>query len=273
LLLQIAATLHHQRGIYEHYSARLKTAPVVFLATQPTPHRGSLEFIAMLADGYHTGERTQVEVHFDASPVDRLALSVAGDRRWVEESHRASNVICFGSDLPRNRTEVENAEFPVASADGQWLAYLRSEQGTSQIWLRSLQSDVPDKPVTPSAMDVWEMSFLPDDSIIFAASVKHGPSHLFIADSNGHEQQVNAEEARYPSVSPDGQWLAYSRLQNGVWNLWLRNVRTGQENELTSAQCNDISPAWEADSKTLVFASDCGRSLGLTALHRRRVVP
>jgi hypothetical protein len=273
VMLQIAATLHHQRGIYEHYSARLTTAPGVFLATEPTPHRGSLEFIAMLADGYHTGERTQVEVHFDASPVDRLALTAAGDRRWVEESHHASNVISFGSDPPRNRTEVENAEFPVASADGQWLAYLRSEHGTSRMWLRSLQGDVPDTPVTPDATDVWEMAFLPDDSIIFAASVKHARPHIFIADHGGDARQLGTQEARYPSVSPDGQWLAYSRLQNGVWNLWLRNVRTGQENELTSAQCNDISPAWEADSKTLVFASDCGRSLGLTALHRQRVVP
>ena len=273
MAIQIAATLRHQRGVYEHYSMRLTTAPEVLLATEAIVHHGSLKFIAMLADGYHKGERSEDKIRFDASPVDQLAMTAAGDRQWIEGSHYESRIIAVGSDPASNRVEAKNAEFPVASRDGKWLAFLRSEHGTSRMWLRSLQIDVADKPVTAAAMDVWEMSFLPDDSIIFAASVKHGLPHLFIADGNGDTRQVSAEEARYPSVSPDGRWLAYSRQQDGVWNLWLRNIHTGEETRITSAHCNDISPAWEEDSKTLVFASDCGRSLGLTALYRQRVVP
>ncbi len=141
------------------------------------------------------------------------------------------------------------------------------------MWVRSLQHNLADRPVSPAGMDVSEMSFLPDDSIIFAASVKHSVPHLFIAEGSGDARQVSTEEARYPSVSPDGQWLAYSRQQGGVWNLWLRDLHTGEENRITRAECDDISPAWESDSKTLVFASDCGRSVGLTALHRQRVLP
>ena len=87
-------------------------------------------------------------------------------------------------------------------------------------------------------------------------------------------RSVADEPSRYPSVSPDGRWLAYSRQSGGVWILWLRDLRSEQDMRVTSADCNDIFPSWEADSKTLVFASDCERAaLGLTALYRVRVLP
>jgi Tol biopolymer transport system component len=117
-----------------------------------------------------------------------------------------------------------------------------------------------------------EMSFLPNSAMIFSASAGAGP-HLFIADREGHVRLLLAEEARYPAVSPDGRWLALSRLQRGTWNLWMRDLQTGKMQSITSAACNNIAPAWEADSKTLLYVSDCGRGLWLTALCRRRVVP
>ncbi|MGB7642867.1 MAG: hypothetical protein WBL82_16370 [Terriglobales bacterium] len=43
--------------------------------------------------------------------------------------------------------------------------------------------------------------------------------------------------------------------------------------QLTSGDCNSISPAWTADSKRLVYATDCGRGLGLTALVQATVFP
>jgi Tol biopolymer transport system component len=81
------------------------------------------------------------------------------------------------------------------------------------------------------------------------------------------------EEARYPAVSPDGRWLAYSHLEGSSWHLWLRDLNEGQTRRLSDADCNNIQPAWEADSKTVVYASDCGRGLWFTQLVRRRVIP
>jgi hypothetical protein len=42
---------------------------------------------------------------------------------------------------------------------------------------------------------------------------------------------------------------------------------------VADAPCNQIESSWEADSKTLVYADDCGRSLWFTAIARRRVIP
>ena len=54
--------------------------------------------------------------------------------------------------------------------------------------------------------------------------------------------------------------LPYHRMGGGlrtvaspVWNLWLRDLHSEQDMRVTSADCNDIFPSWEADSKTLVL--------------------
>ena len=130
-----------------------------------------------------------------------------------------------------------------------------------------------DIPITPPSLNVFEMSFSPDGSIAFAAAEQHQASHLFLIKDKGRIQQVIAEEARYPSMSPDGQWLAYSRRSGGVWNLWLRRMNSVDDRRIIHANCNDVSPSWEADSRTLLFASDCGCAFGLTALYRQRVLP
>jgi hypothetical protein len=72
-------------------------------------------------------------------------------------------------------------------------------------------------------------------------------------------------------TSPDGKWVAFSAARNGPMQLWLRGVPSGRERQLTGGNCNSSSPAWELDSKGIVFASDCGRAFGLPALYRARL--
>jgi hypothetical protein len=272
-VLQVADGLRHLHGVYTRESERILTLPSVFLATEPVATGTSVLSVAMLQDGYHTADHGSNGAYFSADGADQLALTAAAGRVWVEESAQKSRIISVGPRLAAQRLEVDNAEFPVASSDGRWLSYLRSDHGRSQIWLHALEAPAVDWPITPSGLNVLEMSFLPDNSVVFAAAEDHGAPHLFVTDRNGDLRQLTAYEARFPAVSPDGEWLAHSRQAAGVWNLWLKNMRTGEARHIRDANCNDVSPSWEADSKTLLFASDCGRGFGLTALYRRRVLP
>jgi Tol biopolymer transport system component len=116
------------------------------------------------------------------------------------------------------------------------------------------------------------MSFLPNGSLIFSAEPRNGQPGLFLVDQTGTVSSLDPAEARYPAVSPDGRWFAYSKLQSGNWHLWIRDLQSGRTSRLTPADCNNIEPTWEPDSKTLIYASDCGRALWFSALCRRRVV-
>jgi WD40-like Beta Propeller Repeat len=72
-------------------------------------------------------------------------------------------------------------------------------------------------------------------------------------------------------VSPNGKWMAFESAQDGPTHIWLRDLSSGREKRLTGGNCNSSAPAWELDSKALLFASDCQRAFGLPALYRARL--
>jgi len=71
-----------------------------------------------------------------------------------------------------------------------------------------------------------------------------------------------------PAVSPDGHWLAHTLERGGTRQIWIHNLASGHAEQVTRGSCNSYSPAWEPDSQSLIFASDCERGLGLPALYR-----
>jgi hypothetical protein len=71
--------------------------------------------------------------------------------------------------------------------------------------------------------------------------------------------------------SPDGRWLTYVQSRGNSQQIWVRKTAGGSAVQLTGGNCNSFSPVWELDSKALVFASDCGRGIGLPALYRARL--
>ena len=281
--LGIAGNLRHQRGLYDDYRWRVPTPEEAYMAVHPAMQGDALLFIAMHGDGYHAATERGGVTQFSSGGEEELAVTAAGGERWVERAGLQSTIV---STLT-GRSGIAEAELPEASSDGRWLAYLKEDHGRARLWVRGLgQADgsgTADRQVTPPELNVLEMSFEPSGDIVFAAT-SGGRAGLFVADSaydpkgtgsvrTWSVRSIGGEEARYPAVSPDGRWLAYSQFEDGNWNLWLRDLTSGDKQRLTHAACNTTEPAWSADSKTLVYASDCGRALWFSALCRRRVIP
>jgi TolB protein len=57
-----------------------------------------------------------------------------------------------------------------------------------------------------------------------------------------------------PSLSPDGQRIAYSSRQNGYWNLYILDLVTGETKQVTDDPAYDDSPSWSPDSQWLAFS-------------------
>jgi Glycosyltransferase family 87/WD40-like Beta Propeller Repeat len=268
MLLDVASGLRHQSGLYADYLWRLPTAENMLQANGPVTQNDTILFTAMVPDGYHTAMQRDDSISLDAGNVDQLAVTANAVERWTEETGRESTIV---SSIP-GRGAIRQAEFPVVSSDGRWLAYLREELGRASIWLRALdQPGRRDVGLTPAEFNVLEMSFLPNGALVFSAESNGGRPGLFLLDRAGAISSLGSDEARYPAVSPDGHWLAFSKLQRGSWHLWLRDLHNGQTSRLTHADCNNVEPTWASDSKTLIYASDCGRALWFTALCRRRI--
>ena len=270
--LSISAGLHHARGIHTDDAFRLREGGASLLLAAPHDSPGGIVAITMAPDGYRL--LSSANTRTAARATDALALATAGSVGWVERAGQTSRLIPFGRPGKTLPAPVENAESPTLSADGKWLAFVREEHGRGRLFLRSTGAtpgtDTRERPITPASSNVDSAAFLPDGSLLYSAYVGSAPARIF---QTGNADPLPLGEARFPAVSPDGRWLAYSHFDSGVWNLWLLDLRTQHSHPVAETSCDEIEPSWEADSHTLLYASDCGRALGFTALYRRRVIP
>jgi Tol biopolymer transport system component len=227
-------------------------------------------YVAMMFDGYHSAVQSPDAIQFSRpGQKDILGVSATNDERWQEVVGADSTI----ESSKAERGSIPHATSPVASVDGRWIAYLREDQGRARAWGKDMMRPADrERAITPDDQNVMEMSFTPSGALIYSAT-SGGRPHLLMMDETGKAGSLSEEDARYPAVSPNGHWLAYSHLEGGNWRLWLRNLEDGHAYRLSEATCNNISATWTANSKELIYGSDCGRALWFTALCKRRVLP
>ena len=61
-----------------------------------------------------------------------------------------------------------------------------------------------------------------------------------------------------PAWSPDGKTLAYSTDRGGSLDIWLRDMATGAERNLTKHKDAALSAAWSRDGKSIAFLDQAG---------------
>ena len=282
------SNLRHGRGQVAGYRARVDRRNVTLLASAPALAGDDIYFDRMRAEGCVL-DRTGSDLRILVAPGMELfhpTVTDASPEGWVELSSTTSKVVRFSrnvttlsaSELP---VEVEG-EQPVISRDARWLAFLRTVRGRGDLYLldRAGAESRPESPARERHLDgaphdVLDYAFYPDDRLVLSA-VRENRARLYAGDAASErfvELLTGDQPARHPAVSPDGAWLAYDREEHGAWQLWVMSLHTGNQARLTDADCNCTEPAWASDSENLVYATDCGRGLGYTALSRMQVVP
>jgi hypothetical protein len=160
--------------------------------------------------------------------------------------------------------DLWNATEPALSPDGAKLAFISNgslylnEAGANRLLMMG---------------DISNPAFFPDgERIIFAKGPPGRRIIQWMAISGTAAQTfVERGDCFNPAVSPDARRLAYTCSTTGGRHIWVRDFISTANRRLTYGFCNNNSPAWERDSQSIVFASDCNRGLGLTALYRLRI--
>ncbi len=273
LIFSVHSSLHIERAMRQEYAYRLPLRTQALLTANPGSQGTEVRYVAFTQSGYHLVWQDQDALSLGHSADDDLSFAGNSVDIWVERGLSPHSAIVNLREP--GRAVVDDAREPMLSADGQSLAFVRDHAGRGQLMVRrGFRSEAAvEVPLTPISRNVYEASFLSEKEYAFSAVEDGRPPQIYLTDGMHANAPLPLGEARYPALSPDGRWMAYSHLEDGVWNLWVRDQRTGSTRRLADVPCNQIQPSWEDGSKTLLYGTDCGRSLWFTAVARRPVVP
>jgi glycosyl transferase family 87/WD40 repeat protein len=280
LVFSVLSTFRLERAVRQEYAYRLPLYAQGFLNGYPRSVGTGVRYIAFGLSGYHLVTEDQNVVWTDPPPEsseDDLSFTglenVRPEKILVERAlNQRSSIVDVRQP---SHAVVDDARDPQLLADGQSVAFVRDDHGRGRLMVRSAfeSSAASESALTPSSLNVYEASFVSDKEYAFSAVEQGRAPQIYLSDATHANVPLALGESRYPALSPDGRWMAYSRLDHGVWNLWLRDQGTGATRRVSDVPCNQIEPAWEDESKTLLYSTDCGRSLWFTAVARRRVIP
>ena len=272
-ILGVRSTLHLQRAVRQEFAYRLQLQTEAFLHANPASAGAQLRYAAFTMNGYHLTTADSSTAWMDALPGDDLSFTGNSGTVWVEKALSPHSKVV---DMQHpSRIVLDDAREPMLSADGQSIAFVRDDHGRGRLMVRRAfgSGTAREAALTPLPLHVYEASFVSEKQYAFSAVEDGRPPQVYLTDAAHSNAPLSLGESRYPALSPDGAWLAYSHLEHGMWNLFVRDQRTGATQRIADVPCNQIQPAWEDDSRTLLYGTDCGRSLWFTAVARRRVIP
>jgi hypothetical protein len=276
-VLGVHSTLHLQRAVRQEFAYRLPLEAQSFLDANPASTGTAVRYVAFTSNGYHLVSADRRTPWMDSSPGDDLSFTANSGQTLVEKALSQHSQIVAMQEPARVvlRVVIDDARDPMLSTDGRSLAFIRDDHGRGRLMLRhAFQSNAAtDAALTPAPLNIYEASFRSEKQYAFSAVEEGRPPQIYLTDATHANAPLALGESRYPALSPDGAWMAYSHLEHGVWNLWLRDERSGATRRIADVPCNQMQPAWEDDSRTLLYGADCGRSLWFTAMARRRVIP
>jgi hypothetical protein len=273
----------HFSGWTQDYARRVALPGQTLLATQPVPRRGGYLFTAMVPRGYSVFDQSGGEITpREATDAwsDELSATARGQMALVEVALKGgSQLMAVPVPMPEMAAmleHLENAESPVISPDGAWIAYLHEELGRGSLWVMHTQGGQAGATLLElvgRSGNVQDAAFLPSGDLLFTATVdgrrgiytmpptrSHGPVTFLVEDL----------PVSSPAVSPDGRWIAFRKQVHSRWQLVEMDLATHTQRMLTGGDCDAYAPAW-LDRNTIIYATDCGRAVGMTALAKVRV--
>ncbi|MFY7897040.1 MAG: S41 family peptidase, partial [Phycisphaerales bacterium] len=165
--------------------------------------------------------------------------------------------------------------FPRFSADGNTIAFVGNYDGNRDLYTISAAGGAATR-VTHHPTGETLCDWTPDGNLLFLANNMgvHLPrtSQMWtVSPQGGLPQQVSVPYAGFGSVSPSGEWLAYTthstdtrtwkRYRGGMaTDVWLFNLKTKASKRITEWEGTDTIPMWVPGGKNdkVYFLSDRG---------------
>jgi len=151
------------------------------------------------------------------------------------------------------------------SPDGAWVTFGAIDSGNEDIWIRRAEGGARIQVTTDEAADIYA-TWAPDGKSVLWASDRGGHTNLWSKNPFTDEapQQVTADTDSLAGIgyaissfSPDGTRIAFTSTKSGNDDIWVRDLRSGVTEQLTSNPHRDVVPgSWSPDGRRIAFSSD-----------------
>lgn len=172
---------------------------------------------------------------------------------------------------PRRITNDPEGNFHPVTLGTDAIVFVSSRDGDSEIY-RSDASGGHVQRLTAFHKDDWDPTVSPDHATIAFLSDREGAPRVFLMKPDGTGQRRltsrapdEAEEGQLV-WSPDGARVAYLVARGEDRHVWLREIASGAERDLTPAGAADEEPSFSPDGAWIAVSRTRGRDVHLWAV-------
>lgn len=220
---------------------------------------------------HHDGDLACERVYYAAGRGICMAIAPSGvdyEARVFGPKMEIENTITI-TGLPSRARVSEDGRYGAMTVFVSGDAYLESStafstrtylvdmsrgEGFAQLEQFGVEKD--GKPFDAVDFNFWGVTFDPEDSDRFYATLGTGDEHYLVEGSvKRREMKVLRDGVECPSLSPDGKWIAYkSRIgQSNRWHLRVLDVATLKDHAVAEERSIDDQAEW-LDNQTLAYS-------------------
>ena len=189
-----------------------------------------------------------------------IALSPTGKRIVAEARGEVFTIPAEKGDVRNLSHSSASAERdPAWSPDGKYVSYFSDKSGEYKLVIEEQEGLKPPREITlPKPTHYYTPEWSPDSKKLLYTDTNLNVWVLDVASGTpkvvGNDPWMVPQRTLDPTWSPDSKWVAYSSRLNTLYRaIFVANVETGDQKQVTDGLADAMFPVWDASGKYVWF--------------------